>query len=257
MKKIYVFLIVFILGIGVIMFLLFGLDSLKKEKYETALVVGDNTTWIYQNKRWMHVSSADRFVELSWQKYQVFDDNKSIGSYDLWHDDKWYIFDDQKNAIMPTGVWFAYKSNYNIETMNFTKEEFSEDEYVTSVLSSKDLPIDSKFTKAYKSSLDIDADGIIEDFYVISNVFSLNDHPEKVFSFVFMVKNNQIYYLYDDVRDYKVYAGCSPDIITFLDADADEVDELIVSCDQYSNLGRIDMLYNFDGESFKILISNQ
>ena len=45
--------------------------------------------------------------------------------------------------------------------------------------------------------------------------------------------------------------------VTFIDADDDKVDELIVSCDQYSNLGRIDMLYNFDGEEFKILISNQ
>ena len=35
MKKIYVFLIVLVLGFGVVMFLLYGVDSIKREKYET------------------------------------------------------------------------------------------------------------------------------------------------------------------------------------------------------------------------------
>ncbi len=257
MKKVYVFLIFVIFGIGIIMFLLFGLDSVRREKYETVLVVSDDTTWIYQNKGWLHVSSADQYNELNWQKYHVFENNKSIGSYDLWHDDKWYIFDDNKNAIMANGTWFGYKSNYEIEVENFSKEEISEDGYVISALNDKGLPLDNKYTTSYKSSVDIDKDGIIEDFYVISNVFASGDHPKKTFSFVFMVKDNQIYYLYDDVREYKAYSGCVPDIIAFLDADDDQVDELVVSCGQYSNLGRIDMLYNFDGEKFKILISNQ
>lgn len=256
MKKVYLFLIFVIIGIGVIMFLLFGVDSLRREQYETALVVGDNTTWIYEKNRWLQVNN-EKFNELNWQKYNVFEDNKSIGSYDLWHDDKWYIFDNDKNAVIPENNWFAYRANYDIEVKSFDKEELNEDKYVTSVLNDKDLSNDGKYTNAYKTSVDIDNDGVNEDFYVMSNVFSIGDYPEKIFSFVFMVKDEKIYYLYDDVRDYKAYVGCSPNLVAFLDADDDQTDEVIVSCDQYSNLGRIDMLYNFDGESFKILISNQ
>lgn len=257
MKKVYMFLIFVILGIGVIMFLLFGVDSLKREQYQTALIVGDNTTWIYQKNKWLHVASSDKFAELNWQKYHVFEDNKSIGTYDLWHDDKWYVFDDQKNAVMPNGTWFAYNTNYDIEVENFSKEELENDKYVESVLEDKELLDDNKFTNAYKSSVDIDHDGIVEDFYVMTNVFTVSDYPKKIFSLVFMVKDEKIYYLYDDVKDYKAYTGCSPNIVTFLDADADNIDEVIVSCDQYSNLGRIDMLYGFNGDEFKILISNQ
>lgn len=257
MKKIYVFLIVLVLGFGVVMFLLYGVDSIKREKYETALVVGDNTTWIYQKNKWMRVEDNEKYAELNWQKYHIFEGNKNIGSYNLWHDDIWYIFDDDKNAIMTNDVWYAYKSNYDIEVTDFIKEDLTNDEYVNAVLSEKGLPLENDYTTAYKTSVDIDRDGIEENFYVISNVFSMGKHPNRIFSFVFMVKNEQIYYLYDDVRDYKAYAGCVPNIVTFIDADDDKVDELIVSCDQYSNLGRIDMLYNFDGEEFKILISNQ
>ena len=73
MKKIYVFLIVLVLGFGVVMFLLYGVDSIKREKYETALVVGDNTTWIYQKNKWMRVEDNEKYAELNWQKYHIFE----------------------------------------------------------------------------------------------------------------------------------------------------------------------------------------
>lgn len=239
------------------MFYLHGYDSLKQESYETAIIVGDNTTWVYQNKRWMQGNSTNMYDKLNWQNYNIYENNKRIGTYNLWHSDKWYLFDNNKNAVNIEGELLAYNSNHDVNVEGFSKEDIEVDNYIEKVLEDNDLDLNSKFTKIYKSSIDYDHDGSIEDFYVISNVFPLDFEPSTLFSFVFMVKDNQIYYLYEDVRDYKAYSGCSPDIMSFINTDDDETDEIILSCFQYSNLGRIDMLYSFTGESFKILISNQ
>ncbi len=257
MWKRYVPLIAIMIALGIVMFLLFGLDSLRREKYETALVVGDNTAWMYKKNRWTKVANVKSYEELNWKEFEVYENNQRLGSYDLWHDDKWYVFDANKNAVNVEGSLVAFRSNLNLSLENYTKEDVSTDQYIESVLTEHNLPIDSKFTTSYKTSVDIDHDGTEEDFYVISNVFPINFKPKQVFSFVFMAKGELIYYLYEDVNDYKVYAGCTPDIVTFIDADANNTDELVVSCFQYSNLGRIDMLYGFNGENFKILISNQ
>lgn len=260
MKKVYIGLILFMIVLGIVMFLLLGLDSLKREKYETAIIVGEDTAWIYQKKKWLRVNSVAQYEDLNWKKYHVFENNEKVGNYSLWHSDRWYAFDDEKNAVNVNGELLAYRSNYDITMDLFDREDTSIDQYIEKVLEDNNLPLDSKFTKSYKTNVDIDHDGIDETFYVISNVFSLDFTPEKTFSFVFMIKDNSIYYLYDDVRDYKAYSGCSPEIVSFIDADTEHeetsVDEVIVSCFQYSNLGRIDMLYYFDGESFKILVSN-
>ena len=49
-KKVYIILIAILIIFGVIMFLVFGLDELRKESYDTTLVVGNDTIWTYKNK---------------------------------------------------------------------------------------------------------------------------------------------------------------------------------------------------------------
>ena len=80
--------------------------------------------------------------------------------------------------------------------------------------------------------------------------------PEKLFSIVFMVKDNKIYYLYKDVRDNLDYNGCKPFIHSILDVDKDGNYEFIVSCASYSVSEQVDMLYKFEEDQFRILVSN-
>ena len=51
--------------------------------------------------------------------------------------------------------------------------------------------------------------------------------------------------------------GCRPYFNYFLDLTNDGIDEIILSCGQYSTKGTIDMLYKFVDDEFKIQISNQ
>ena len=187
----------------------------------------------------------------------MFENSQEVGNYYLWYSDKWYAFDDQKNAVKIDGEMFAYSANFDLKVNNFTTEEVDNYEFVNYVLESNGISTSSKFTSIYKIELDIDNDFNDETFYLISNAFPLDFEPEKSFSIAFMVKDNNIYYIYKDVTANKGFNGCKPYYNTFLDVDNDNVSELILSCSNYSVSNRVDMLYKYEEDGFKILISNQ
>ena len=73
----------------------------------------------------------------------------------------------------------------------------------------------------------------------------------------YMVKDDKIYSIYQDVAANSGFNGCKPYFQSFLDIDQDEKYEFILSCGYYSNARRSDMLYRLtDDEGFKIIISN-
>lgn len=252
-KKLYIILIVIILIFFVVMFLLFGLDELKKEGYDTTIIVENDTVWVYNNKRWSNTTSYD---ELNWKEYDVYLDNKKNGNYSLWYSDKWYAFNSKKEAVSLEGSLLAIKSNINIPVSSFDNSEIDNYSYVYSVLEENKLPNDSKFTVSKKVVLDYDNDGEEEVFYLISNAFPLDFKPEKIFSIVFMVKDDEIYPLYTNISKYTGYNGCRPYFSGFIDVDENSKYEVILSCAKYSVSGVSRMLYEFKNNEFKILISN-
>jgi len=258
-KKTYVILFVALAVFFVVMFLVFGVSNIKKGEASTTLVVGDNTVWNYSKRHWLNLTSEKALSSLEWKEFNIYLDNKSLGKYNLWHDDKWYAFDKSKNAVPLDGNLLAYRSNVNVDVLDFTKEKIDDNSFVLKVLEDNDLSISSKFTTSYKVNFDFDSDNTKEDFYVISNAFPNDFNPEKIFSIVFMVKDDKIYYLYNDITENRAFNGCKPFINSILDVDQDGVYEMIVSCSKYSVGERIDMLYqyNLSEKAFKIVISNQ
>ena len=255
-KKTYIIFLIILIAFFAIMFYFFGAKELKAKKNTAIIIIGDQTIWRYSNKKWFSVSTSSDLSSIDWKKYHVFTDNKKVGNYYLWHDDKCYAFDDKKNAIPLQGELFAYRSNYDINLLKFEQEEIADDDqYVVEVLEKHDIN-DNKFTSNYKVSFDFDNDGEVEDFYVISNVFADDFTPDTIFSIVFMVKNGEIHYIYDDVSANHIYNGCKPYFQAFFDVDSDSTYEFILSCGHYSNIKRNDMLYKFKDNEFKIVISN-
>jgi len=239
------------------MFLALGVNNIKKSKYDTTLIVGNSAVWTYKDKRWFNLTSLSEIEHFNWEEFNVFSNNEKIGNYYLWYSDEWYLFDKEKNAINIDGDLFAYQANHDINILSFTEEEITDDTYVNYVLQENDLSLSSQFTTKYKLSFDFDNDGEVEDFYVISNAFPLDFDPEKVFSFVFMVKNDYIYYLYNDISSNRSFNGCKPFVKNVLDVDNDNIYEMILGCGRYSVSEEVDMLYKFIDDSFKIVISNQ
>lgn len=256
-KSTYVVILVFIGVFSLIMFLAFGVSNIKKGKYATTLIVGDDAVWTYSDKHWMNITKYTTIKKLDWKKFNIYLDNKEFGEYYLWHDDKWYAFDDKKNAVKLDGELLAYNSNHEIKINEFSQSEISDRSYINFVLEDNDISPSSQTTSEYVVNYDYDNDGVEEQFYVISNVFAMDFDPETSFSIVFMVKNDEIYYIYNDISKNKTYNGCMPYITSFLDVDEDNTDELILSCARYSVSGVVKMLYKLENGEFKIIISNE
>ncbi len=258
-KKTYIILIIFLGIFFLLMFLIFGIDNIKQNNYDTTIIVGEDTIWNYSKKNWVNLTTKKSIDKLNWKEFNIQLDNKDFGKYLLWHDDKWYAFDKKKNAVSIDGNLLAYRANFKINFLNFSQEEIKDRKYVDYVLEENKLSLSSKFTSAYKMLIDFDSDEVFEEFYIISNVFAMDFNPEKLFSIVFMVKNNKVYYLYNDIQKNNSLNGCKPYINSVLDTNNDETYEIILSCARYSVSESIDMLYQFDKEkdAFKIVISNQ
>ncbi len=254
-KYIVIIIIVIIYGVG--MYLAFGVSENKAKKTATTILVGDSAVWNYSSREWMNVSSKSLLSSFNWQEFNVYIDNKYFGNYLMWQDEKWYLFDKNRQAVSYQGNLFAYKSDFNMDVLSFSTSAVTDFSYAKKVLEEHQLDPNSSYTLANVSSIDFDKDGQNEDFYVISNVFAMDFFPDKYFSFVFMVKNNKIYMLYEDVDQNDGVNGCKPNLYTVADVDNDSKYELILTCSKYSNQIPVTMLYEFVDDTFKIAISNQ
>ncbi len=256
-KKRYIVLLIILAIYVIAMYFFLGANHLKKEKDYTTILVGDSTIWNYSNKKWLNVTSKSTIKDINWKEFTVYIDNKKLGNYYLWHDDKWYLFDKDKNAVNSSGNLFAYRSNFPLKVKEFSTEPIVNMDVVSQVLEENKLDVSSKFTVNTLTKFDIDNDNILEEFYIISNVFAIDFVPDTLFSIVFMVKGNQIYYIYRDIAPNKTTNGCKPYFNSFFDVDLDNKYEFILSCGRYSVKQPVDMLYKFEKDEFKILISNQ
>ncbi len=252
-KKTYIILIVILLIFFLLMFFLFGLDNIKKENYDVTIVVGEDTVWSLSRKKWKNLNNS--YDKISWKKYDVYEDNLEKGNYYLWYSDKWYVFDNDKNPIEIDGNLLAVRSNYDIPVYNFDIEKITDYTYALKVLKEKEIN-DKNYTVSSKVEFDFDNDGDEEEFYLVSNVFPTGFSPEKIFSIVFMVKNEEIYPIYTDISENTGFNGCKPYFNAFLDIDDDKKSELILSCGRYSVSTPINMLYKYEDNEFKIIISN-
>ena len=256
-KKRYIVILAVLAIYVVIMVLVLGKDMLVKSKDEATIVIGDTSIWVYKDKGWTNITNPQTISSLSWTEYNVYLDNQEYGKYYLWNDDKWYLFDKNKKAIPREGTLLAIKSNYDIKVKNFTSKNIRNYYHVEKMLEQNDLSTSSKYTVEQEVSIDIDNDGNNETIYFVSNAFSLDYNPSKIFSIVFMVKNSKIYPIYTDIAPNTTNNGCKPYLSAVLDVDQDNIYEMVISCGKYSTETPSDMLYKLTDDGFKIVISNQ
>lgn len=258
-KKVYIVLLMIIAGFFTFMFLTFGVKNVKESNYTSTIIVGNSSVWDYSNKNWMNLRSNTSIDKLNWNKFLVYTNNEKVGEYSLWHDDKWYVFDDDRNSVKLDGDLLAISANFDVKVLPFQLEQLNNEDmkYVYSVLKKNNLSLDNKFTSIGKVRVDFDNDKEVENFYVMSNVFATDFTPNMIFSIVFMIKDNSIYYIYNDISENRSYNGCKPYFNSFIDVNNDNQYEFILSCGRFGSNDQIDMLYEFEENAFKIAISNQ
>lgn len=256
-KKTYMILMISILVFFIVMFLTSSLPGILKNRNKATFIVGNHTIWAYQNQKWQSVTDIQEIQKLNWKSFQLYVNHENQGSYSLWHDDKWYAFDEEKNPFTIYDDFLAYDANYNVPFLPFTEEKVTDTMYVANVLKNHNISLSSKLTTATKISVDFDQDGELEDFYAISNAFSFDTPSDITFSFAFMVKKQMIYMIYEEILENDYFGACKPFYTGFLDADNTGDYELILSCGKYSAEEQLNILYKFSKDTFKIVISNE
>ncbi len=256
-NKRYIVLLIILVVFFVLMYTLIGKDSIENRKKEATILVGDGTTWEYSNNRWVNLKLESSIEKYNWKKFKVFLDNEYKDDYLVWHDDKWYLFDDNKVAQNYTENFLGINSNYDIKTKSFEVKDIENYNYVEDVFNKNDITSSTELTVNTHTEVDLDNDGQVEDIYIVSNVFPIDFEPSQVFSFVFVVKNNKIYNLYKSIEKYEGTNGTKPYINSIIDVDDDGDYEILLTCAKYSTEQPINILYKFIDNDFKILISNQ
>ena len=258
-KKLYIVLIAILIIFFLVMFLTIGAGNILQENYKATLIVDNHTVWNYHNKKWNNIPMTfENIQSLNWKKYEIFQEHKKIGDYFLWHDDQWYAFDDERNPVELEDMFLAYEANYDLGVVDYLEDDVLDLNAVQSVLVERNISPDSTFTNASHVAIDFDKDGVVEDFYLITNAFSLDEVDSDIyFSFVFMLKNQNIYMIYDDVKQGNSYNMCKPFFHSFLDVNRDNTYEFLLSCGGYSLSEHRNWLYQYDEGTFKILVSNQ
>lgn len=259
MNKKYVILIFIVIIYFAVMFLVFGLDKIAADKREATILLDNSSVFRLSNNKWTSINDSIQKKDFDWNKFNVFVNYQSIGQYYLWYDDKWYLFDEGRHPyIYDEGRFFAISANYEVKMAPISSGSISNTSYVDKVLEENSISNTEALTVKDIYSIDFDNDGLVEDFYVISNAFSTSSVINKVFNFVFMVKNGRITYLYREIFDGNDgQNGCKPYINTVVDLTSDNVYEIILSCSAFSVQDRLDMLYTYDKGTFKMLINNQ
>ncbi len=255
-KKNYYILFMILIIFLIIMFSLFGVKNLKAGKNKAIIIIGDSSVWQYENSNWTNLTFKSSLQQLSWKKYNIYSNRNKLGNYYLWYNDKWYAFDKNKDSVDISDDMFAYSANFDLNIKNFEVQNTDIDDYISYVLESNDISSFDDFSSIYKFKIDVNGDNVDEDFYLISNAFSFNSDSAKTFSIAFMVKDNNIYYIYKDISDNKYFNGCKPFYNFFFDINSDGVLELVLSCSKFSDGGQTDMLYTYDDNGYKISFSN-
>ena len=148
-------------------------------------------------------------------------------------------------------------ANFDIKIKKFEVVDNQEQEYTDEILSSNGISSYSELTVNDKINVDIDNDGTSETIYIVSNTFPTETNPNTIFSFVFMIKDNQIINIYSSKIKGDAYSGCMPYLSSIIDADNDDKYEIILTCARFSAQEPINTIYKFENNQFKQLISSE
>lgn len=258
-KNKYLVLIVIIFIYFLVLYLIYGRDTIKTNQMKGHLIIDNNAIWSLKKGSWENLTYASDISKLSWQEYKVYLSSNYFGTYNLWYDaNRWYLFDSSNNPINYDSKMIATNLNYDLKFKNFTPQEITNFSVVNNVLNTSGISAlaPNEYTVKDVISIDFDDDNTTENFYLLSNAFPLETNPNVIFTIVFMEKDGKTYMLYTNIENNEGYNGCKPYISAIFDADNDSEYEILLSCGKYSQNGTIETLYKFKKDSFKVLINN-
>lgn len=256
----YIFVLVLLGVFFLIIFFTVGLDNLKNRNKKLYLIVDQSSVWEYGKTKWKNVDRQN-YLEYNWKKCKYYEDGNFIDDqYLVYTNNKWYIFDSNKDAIIPNSRFLAVgggkkvsvKKNQMIDT------DQSDQPVIERVLRENSISDYENFVTKSKFVMDLDGDHDDEVLYVLSNMFSTDFSPSKVYNLVFVKDKDSILYIYKDIDQLdNMYNNCKVYLNNILDVDQDSKYEIIIGCGYYSTSGVKNNMYTLKNKEYKLLISNR
>ena len=251
-NKVIIVLITLLLIFAFLFYWLVGRDRVVRNNYTLTMITESDATWYCYGGSWEKKYNINDY---DWKKMDVFIDGQYSGKYYITHDDQWYLYDDNKEAVEKNGNFLAIESNFEVTAINFTMDEIEDNEYVVEELENHGLSTGSQLTVNNQTKIDIDSDGVEETIYVISNTFPLDFDTDFTFSYVFMEKDGQLYEIYSNEAD-NMYDAVRPYINAIIDTNNDKTYEILISTSEYSTQGQNHILYEWKNNQFQKIIEN-
>ena len=81
-KRTYIILILIMVIFFGLTYIFLGSDNLKRRKYESTILVGNNSTFVYQNQKWSRLyNDNSEFKNLNWKEFDVYSGGEKLGEY--------------------------------------------------------------------------------------------------------------------------------------------------------------------------------
>ena len=227
-NKVYIILII-ILIIYLLITVLTIKKINKKEKIQSYLVTS-NTKFRYENKELVKLDDNST----NWKKYNIYVNNSYIGEYQLQYNEKWHIYDEDRNPIKYEGNIIA-TSNLEIKVYNYEKQDITDSEAnrINEFLNNEKVNIVEYNKYNSKIEIDLDNDNKNEKLYIVNSKINGNDN--NIFSMILLDKSNKITVVSSKVVPlYSKEKILLYDIYGIIDIEDDKKLEIIVNETQYS-----------------------
>ncbi len=254
MKKRYK-LVFICLGIyAIIMAVIIFINQSNKNKGVATIFIDNYSKWIYSDQKWAKIPDSE-IEDYSWKKYDIYQNQKFIGNNYLMNSEgQWYIFDNNRKSISWERGTIAYGGDIKIENISYTSTNMTNKEYayanrVLKQLNIKDV-LDENTPLKKKYLIDLDNDGTKEEIFAISNTYQDMITPTKVYSIVFLRKNNKNTVIYRSIEKFKThYQGCRPSISTAFKINKDNNPKIAISCTFFSAVEVNNYLYEYNNKT--------
>lgn len=236
-------------------YLLFAYIFYKKQpekKKTNTLIVTDNSKYIYNNKQ---LTKLEDESLANWNDYNIYINNKYIGEYKLQYNDKWYIYNEQRDPIKYEGNVIAF-SNIDMNVFDYNRINIMDNEQnmIKNYLEKENITFVDYNIYNSKVEIDLDDDGKTEKIYIINS--KINDNEENIFSMILVEKNNKLIPVISKVIPKNEYSDIDIyDLYGIIDIDKDDKKEIIISKMIYSQPdSSCEIIFKYENGKYNKLI---
>ncbi len=181
------------------------------------------------------------------QNYSIYENANYLGDYNITYNDKWYIYDNNKNFVNYEGNIVVLKGDVKPNVLSFleTQQNDTDKNIITNYLNN--LNISYNYDELYKIKYIVNQ----ETFYVVSNSLLYERDYNYAFTFIFKYKNNKYYEIYKVLNeDTDTFNVCKPALINVFNY---KKNYYIFKCDYHIGTGYQYMLFDDNNDKFSLV----